>query len=585
MSRRRVKGWQWPVIHSRFELRSTQSTDQASNAIKKYRKDRENEGTSQTTSLGDRFERISRRSCSTAPSTDCPSTLAEYFATQIGFAWSSRRTPDCSRDNALAETNAVRLLRRSLARQRSVRFRWCWRWPSCRRFACRKRSRPLLLERAQYRWWNSNWSSGRSTATRWLAQIDSSVGAAGACLASNEKAVEEPMSTEVHATQAGSWSYWWTGMGLSTKWSCWWSRSNGSSYYCKCAWPDLWWLSRYEWPGVYRCTMITKLWPTEETFEVERRVTIQRPVRFDSVADVNDRGHFSRYSSIGSVSSCVCSPSKHSDAAKPIAHCSDDRDRAHAIRYGWAMSYRMDSGHQYCSDHCVETGAFVDEHSVIDHVSFCNLHLSTLNSRHQACRWPRDAYLTRSRRACRQRFLISMSAVYFRRFNSLAFPLFFFSLNELIAHALIFLQSYQALRGCRGWDQCFLCLWHHRNSSNSNCRFAARPKRKNTAFCSYELLEALLTKDRSFVFTFSTLSFHGKVNRSIDRTDATTTADWSTGKHSWRSSTCTRWYLQRSVVCKISPTMTFPKGGDLYGSQISYLCVEFKTISRSDLST
>ena len=51
LSRRRVRGWQWPVINSRFELRSTQSTDQASNAIKKYRKDRENEGTSQTTLL------------------------------------------------------------------------------------------------------------------------------------------------------------------------------------------------------------------------------------------------------------------------------------------------------------------------------------------------------------------------------------------------------------------------------------------------------------------------------------------------------------------------------------------------------
>ena len=37
------------VINSRFELRSTQSTDQASNAIKKYRKDRENEGKSQIT--------------------------------------------------------------------------------------------------------------------------------------------------------------------------------------------------------------------------------------------------------------------------------------------------------------------------------------------------------------------------------------------------------------------------------------------------------------------------------------------------------------------------------------------------------
>ena len=48
------------VINARFELRSTQSTDQASNAIKKYRKHRENEGKSQITSLGDRFERISR---------------------------------------------------------------------------------------------------------------------------------------------------------------------------------------------------------------------------------------------------------------------------------------------------------------------------------------------------------------------------------------------------------------------------------------------------------------------------------------------------------------------------------------------
>ena len=64
--------------------------------MKKYRKHRENEGKSQITSLGDRFERISRRSCSTTPSTDCPSTLAEYFATQTGFAWSSRRTADCS---------------------------------------------------------------------------------------------------------------------------------------------------------------------------------------------------------------------------------------------------------------------------------------------------------------------------------------------------------------------------------------------------------------------------------------------------------------------------------------------------------
>ena len=206
LSRHRVRGWQWPVIKSRFELRSTQSTDPASNAGKQYRNDRENEATSQTTSLGGRFERISRRSCSTAPSNDCPSILAEYFATQTGFARSSRRTADCSRDNTLAETNAVRLLRRSLARQRSVRSRWCWRWRSCRPFACRERSQPLLLERAQYKWWNTNWSFGRSTATRWQAQIDSSVGAAGACLASNEKAVEEPMSTEVHATQAASWS-------------------------------------------------------------------------------------------------------------------------------------------------------------------------------------------------------------------------------------------------------------------------------------------------------------------------------------------------------------------------------------------
>ena len=131
------------------------------------------------------------------------------------------------------------------------------------------------------------------------------------------------------------------------------------------------------------------------------------------------------------------------------------------------------------------------------------------------------------------------SAVDSRRFNSLAFPLFFFSLNELIAHALIFLQSYQGLSGCRGWDQCFSCLWHHRNSSNSNCWFAARPKWKNAAFCPCELLEALLTKDRS-LFTCSTFSFHGKVNRSINRTDATTTAYWSTGQHSWRSSTCSR---------------------------------------------
>ena len=90
LSRRRVRGWQWPVINSRFELGSTQNIDQALNSIKKYRKDRKNEGTPQTTSLGDRFERISRRSCSTAPSTDCPSTLAEYFSTQTGFAWSSR---------------------------------------------------------------------------------------------------------------------------------------------------------------------------------------------------------------------------------------------------------------------------------------------------------------------------------------------------------------------------------------------------------------------------------------------------------------------------------------------------------------
>ena len=51
LSRRRVRDWQWPVINSRFELRSTQTTDQASNAIKKYRKDRETEGTSQTTLL------------------------------------------------------------------------------------------------------------------------------------------------------------------------------------------------------------------------------------------------------------------------------------------------------------------------------------------------------------------------------------------------------------------------------------------------------------------------------------------------------------------------------------------------------
>ena len=41
LPRRRVRVWQWPVINSRFELRSTQSTDQAWNAIKKYRKDQE----------------------------------------------------------------------------------------------------------------------------------------------------------------------------------------------------------------------------------------------------------------------------------------------------------------------------------------------------------------------------------------------------------------------------------------------------------------------------------------------------------------------------------------------------------------
>ena len=127
LSRREVKGWPWPVINSRFQLRSAQSTDQASNGIKTYRWDRENEGTSQTTSLGDRFERISRRRCSTAPSADCPSTLAEYSATQIGFAWSSRRTGDGSSDNALEETNAAPLLSRFLARQRSVRFLWMTR--------------------------------------------------------------------------------------------------------------------------------------------------------------------------------------------------------------------------------------------------------------------------------------------------------------------------------------------------------------------------------------------------------------------------------------------------------------------------
>ena len=61
------------------------------NAIKKYRKDRENEGTSQTTSIGDRFERISGRSCSTAPITDCHRPLLNTLQPQTGFAWSSRR--------------------------------------------------------------------------------------------------------------------------------------------------------------------------------------------------------------------------------------------------------------------------------------------------------------------------------------------------------------------------------------------------------------------------------------------------------------------------------------------------------------
>ena len=221
LSRHPVRGCQWPVVNSRFDLRSTQSTDQASNAMKKYRKDRENEGTSQTTSLGDRFERISRRSCSTAPSTDCPSTLAEYFATQTGFPWSSRRTVDCSRDNALAETNAIRLLRRSLAWQRSVRFLWCWRWWSCRRFACRERSRSVHSDEMTGTDRFFSWCSRRVSHLEWTCRrrthVDKSARNSGRIL-----------------ILLMNWH-----IGLSTGWLRCWSRSNGSSCYCKCAWPGL----------------------------------------------------------------------------------------------------------------------------------------------------------------------------------------------------------------------------------------------------------------------------------------------------------------------------------------------------------